>query len=309
LSWRVAILPYLDEQPLYSEFDLTKPWDDPHNLKLVARMPKVYMIPGFTAKEGMTHYRTLVGPGTALEPLKSPGGKLIGRNLLQFLDGTSNVIMAVEARDPTIWTKPDDLIYEPKGPLPKFGVVPAGFNAAFGDGTVRFIDAKTPEDVLRPYLTCNNGVSRQPLGDERDTGKPPKNFDDKKFFDKKTDKFDDKDKGSKDKDFDKTKDKDAEVKLTGKDAVAKTQIQTLTQASQAYFIKNQKWPQALSQLIERDDFGTLYLENRDALLDPWKKPYQYDLTGPKNKGRMPDIWTVTPTNEVIGNWSIEAPKK
>jgi hypothetical protein len=163
LSWRVAILPYLEEIELFQAFDLTKPWDDPHNLKLIAKMPKIYVVPGVEAKEGMTHYRTLVGPGTPMEPQKGPDGKLIGRKVQVMTDGTSNIIVAVEAKDPTIWTRPDDLTYDPKGPLPKFGVSPQGFNAAFADGTVRFIGANVADDILRPYFTCNNGMPRQPL--------------------------------------------------------------------------------------------------------------------------------------------------
>jgi hypothetical protein len=33
----------------------------------------------------------------------------------------------------------------------------SGFNAAFADGTVRFIDAGTPEAVLRALITRNGG--------------------------------------------------------------------------------------------------------------------------------------------------------
>jgi hypothetical protein len=43
----------------------------------------------------------------------------------------------------------------------------------------------------------------------------------------------------------------------------------------------------------------------DVLLDPWKQPLQYDARGPKNKGKKPDIWTVTPDKRIIGNWEIE----
>ncbi|MBI2804968.1 MAG: DUF1559 domain-containing protein [Planctomycetes bacterium] len=172
LSWRVAILPYIEQLDLYKEFDLNKAWDDPHNLKLVAKMPKLFMVPGVSAKEGMTHYRTLVGPGTLLNPQKGPDGKLIAKyTLAKVPDGTSNVIMVVEAKDPTIWTKPDDLPYDPKGPLPKFGVIPAGFHAMFADASVRFIGSQVAEAVLRPYLTCDNGMPRAPLDPKANTGK------------------------------------------------------------------------------------------------------------------------------------------
>jgi hypothetical protein len=39
LSWRVALLPYLEEMLLYNEFNLNEPWDSEHNKKLIAKMP------------------------------------------------------------------------------------------------------------------------------------------------------------------------------------------------------------------------------------------------------------------------------
>ena len=45
LSWRVLILPYLEQEALYKEFHLDEPWDSPHNRTLIARMPAVYRCP------------------------------------------------------------------------------------------------------------------------------------------------------------------------------------------------------------------------------------------------------------------------
>src|SRR4051794_13764459 len=41
-SWRVVLLPFLDEDSLYREFKLDEPWDDPHNKKLLEMMPKCF---------------------------------------------------------------------------------------------------------------------------------------------------------------------------------------------------------------------------------------------------------------------------
>jgi hypothetical protein len=162
LSWRVAILPYIDQAPLYNQFDLTLPWDHPHNKKLIARMPEVYVVPGAETKEpGQTNYRVLVGPGTMFELRPGPGGRAIGWRLVEIVDGSSNTIMVVEAAEPTIWTRPDDLAYDPKGPLPKLGVTREGFNAAFGDATVRFIRSTTPVETLRAYITRAGGEAVQ----------------------------------------------------------------------------------------------------------------------------------------------------
>src|SRR5262249_36515165 len=42
LSWRVLILPYIEEVRLYKEFHLDESWDSPHNLRLLRRMPGIY---------------------------------------------------------------------------------------------------------------------------------------------------------------------------------------------------------------------------------------------------------------------------
>jgi hypothetical protein len=298
LSWRVAILPYIEQLDLYKEFDLTKPWDDPVNKKLIPKMPKVYVVPGTDAKAGKTHYRVLVKDNTPFEPAR-PNGKPVGRKYPRdFTDGVSNVILFVEAKEPIEWTRPDEIPLDPKGPLPKFGVAPSGFNVAFADGRAQFISSKVPEAVLRPYFTLNNGQPRQRL-------------------DGKEDKDDIKEKrpDPKDKDF---KDEKKEVvnprQEEARRVVAKAQLEVLTKAAQAYAARNDaKFPLTLADLLQKDATGAgPYLQGEQALLDPWKKPYQYDPTGPKNDGKKPDIWTVAPDKQIIGNWAVkkfEEPKE
>ena len=45
LSWRVHILPYLEQKSLYDEFHKDEPWDSEHNKALITRMPAVYYLP------------------------------------------------------------------------------------------------------------------------------------------------------------------------------------------------------------------------------------------------------------------------
>ncbi|HZZ82525.1 MAG TPA: type II secretion system protein GspG [Gemmataceae bacterium] len=92
----------------------------------------------------------------------------------------------------------------------------------------------------------------------------------------------------------------------GQEDVARTQASgTLTTACTAYRLKHQQWPQSLQELTQKDALGGPYLENQDALIDPWGRPYQYDPSGPMNNGMKPDIWTTPPNdqNKKIGNWS------
>ena len=63
LSWRVAILPFIEQDALYKEFKLDEPWDSEHNKKLIAKMPKLYGPARGQAKEGETFYQRFSGPG------------------------------------------------------------------------------------------------------------------------------------------------------------------------------------------------------------------------------------------------------
>ena len=154
LSWRVQILPYLELDDLYKQFKFDEPWDSDNNKKLIAKMPKLYATPGTTTPEpGLTHYRVLVGPGTAFDPAVK-GGVRLG----DIPDGTANTLLVVEAAEPTVWTKPDDLPFDPKAEVKKLlhfenGVTQAGFF----DGSVRALPDKLPESTWKALITIGGG--------------------------------------------------------------------------------------------------------------------------------------------------------
>jgi prepilin-type processing-associated H-X9-DG protein len=150
-SWRVLLLPYLEERPLYEQFKRDEPWDSPTNKPLLAQMPEVYApVRGRTREPYSTFYQVFVGPGAAFEGLKPM------RFPEDFPDGVSKTILVVEAGEAVPWTKPEDLPYAPGEPLPRLGgLFEGGFNAAFADGSVRFIGNQTDEKTLRSLITRN----------------------------------------------------------------------------------------------------------------------------------------------------------
>ena len=111
LSWRVAILPYIDQDALYRQFHLDEPWDSENNKKWANAVIAVYRSPASTAKPGMTNYLTVRGKDTVF-----PGKEAI--TPAQITDGMSNTIMVVEANDAKAvpWTKPDDYEYDREEP-------------------------------------------------------------------------------------------------------------------------------------------------------------------------------------------------
>jgi hypothetical protein len=166
-SWRVAILPYLEQDHLYREFKLDEPWDGPKNVKLLAQMPSCYDRSWGTSS-GKTHYLAVVGPGTAFER--------DGLTWVDFGDGRANTAVVVEATEPVPWSKPVDLVYDPNGPVPKLGTGMTrpvrflsrtisrrpGIMFGFADGQVRFLDGPVPDATVRAFFTRSGGerVSR-----------------------------------------------------------------------------------------------------------------------------------------------------
>jgi hypothetical protein len=154
LSWRVQLLPYLEQDQIYKKFKLDQPWDSPDNLKLLELMPEIYQSPRVKVRKGYTVYQGFNGNGAVIGS---------GLGIAQIPDGTSNTIWCVEATAAVPWTKPADMPFDPKKDLPKFG---KAFGekplAALCDGSVRYLDLKVlSAETLKNAIQTNDGM---PLG-------------------------------------------------------------------------------------------------------------------------------------------------
>jgi prepilin-type processing-associated H-X9-DG protein len=154
LSWRVALIPYLEAGPPHWNFHLDEPWDSPHNLSQLEPMPLNYACPSdSTMQPGMTGYQVVIGPDTAFTPDFKPV------RFEDFTDGLNNTLIIGESRHAVPWTKPEDLPFDTA--LPRIGLGSHhgyhnnGFNASFADGSVRFLKSSITPSVLRTLLTRN----------------------------------------------------------------------------------------------------------------------------------------------------------
>ncbi len=152
LSWRVQLLPFLDQTNLYNQFRLNEPWDSPHNLTLLNSMPDVFRSAGDLATSNTTRIRLLNGPGTMYS-------SAVARPRLSLVsDGMWNTIYAIEAGiDKAVpWTMPETL---PLG---------ADFLSSLGQLNDRWlrvtnfegatqIPLSTPNAVLQALATYNRG--------------------------------------------------------------------------------------------------------------------------------------------------------
>jgi hypothetical protein len=167
LSWRVRVLPFIEQQALFDRFDFNSPWDSPQNQALIAEMPEIFKAPGVELEAGKTVYLGVVGGSRYSREASNPeritffdsggdGVRLHATGIYQIVDGTSNTIMILEA-DPSeaaIWTKPDDWEFDPQAPRRGLGGLRiGGLVALFADGRVEFLRDISDEDLRRAFTS------------------------------------------------------------------------------------------------------------------------------------------------------------
>jgi hypothetical protein len=155
LSWRVGLLPYIEQGRLYQRFDLDQAWDGPKNKSLSNTPIKTYTSPFDDMPGGSTEtpYRTFYGGGAIFD---EDGRRM---TIVSVTDGTSNTIFAVQAFEQVPWAAPRDFKYDPNGPLPKFGhpEMRGVFHVLMVDGSVRVMRDTVSDRTLRAMITRNGG--------------------------------------------------------------------------------------------------------------------------------------------------------
>lgn len=157
LSWRVHLLPFLDEAELYERFRKDEPWDSDHNRTLIEEMPEVFRVP-LVDKPGHTTIHVFTGKNA---PFQSD---VAGPRIRDFTDGTSNTLLAVEAGPETavVWTKPGGLEFTGDNGLKLLKLASPQFLALFADGAVRSLDANIDKATLHRLIQPQDG---EVLGD------------------------------------------------------------------------------------------------------------------------------------------------
>ncbi len=168
-SWRVALLPFVERQDLYQQYNFNEPWDSPNNMRVAQQIPSVFKCPSAPDSgpgANLTHYVVVLsGKPVGNKPRDSLFGENSWTKFRDITDGTSNTLMVVEVRDPVPWTQPDaDLHYDQiglqidSGPNSLGSYHPGGAMVSMADGSVRFLSHGLDPETLRLMIQPADGM-------------------------------------------------------------------------------------------------------------------------------------------------------
>jgi len=153
-SWRVLLLPYLEQQALYDSYRMDEPWDDPNNSKLHDEIVSLYRCPSSSSDENCTDYVLITGEGTAFEDVRTIG-------FGDITDGSSNTIMVTEIAGSDIhWMKPQDISLGQFLGLEKSATAPnhsGTKNIALFDGSTHSLPIDADAEELKKLVMIADG--------------------------------------------------------------------------------------------------------------------------------------------------------
>jgi hypothetical protein len=167
-SWRVELLPWIDQQPLRDRYDDEDTWNSPSNLDPAKTIVQIYRCPSHyyvkdDAGRAHTSYAAMTASNAAFsDAIRAEFPKAV-------TDGSSNTLMLVEAcGQQIVWTEPRDL---DSSKLPiginldgessghSDGIASSyhtgGAHVALVDGAIRFLSQNIDPATLKALTTAS----------------------------------------------------------------------------------------------------------------------------------------------------------
>jgi hypothetical protein len=168
LSWRVLLLPYLEDNNVYLQFNQNEPWDSPQNQPLSSQTIKVFQMPrDSSVPANHTFYQVFVSdPQKNIHSIFTrpypgffqQGQQPRGTSIAQISDGTTNTILVAEAPTAVPWAKPDDIPFDPDQPPPALGShFSKGTQVITADGVIHVVPKTMSPATIKELITRDGG--------------------------------------------------------------------------------------------------------------------------------------------------------
>jgi prepilin-type processing-associated H-X9-DG protein len=174
LSWLVTLLPYVEQDNLYRQFDVTQGYAG--NVAIARTRVMTFLCDRSpqAAGDGVTHYVAMAGLGhdAAGRPAGAPGNGFMGYDrrtaMATLRDGTSYTVTLMETRSglgpwarggPSTVRGFDPADRPLHGDGRQFGGHSSGMNVAMADGSVRFLRASVDPAKLAAAITVAGNES------------------------------------------------------------------------------------------------------------------------------------------------------
>lgn len=159
-SWRVLILPYIEQYRIAEEFHYDEPWDSPHNLSLLSDLD-IFQSHDATVR-GETQFLAVVSDDTLWNPDRDI-------SVDDVTDGLDRTLLLVEVPSQGIhWSEPRDLsraaaieILKSRSASPPWNRRPR--HVALADGSVHAVPQGLNEADVEALLTIAGGETTRPL--------------------------------------------------------------------------------------------------------------------------------------------------
>lgn len=174
-SWRVLLLPFMEQDERYQRYKLKESWNSLNNAKIVdwpvnpeePGNPPMYLCPSdYDAGRCDTSRFVFVGPNTVF-----PGSQTA--NLGNLPDGSSNTALGSEMSESGVhWMEPKDFNVEEmsfkindKDRISVRSNHPHIVNISFADGSVRSVKDDIDPKLLKALITIDGGEDVSALND------------------------------------------------------------------------------------------------------------------------------------------------
>lgn len=138
LSWRVRVLPFIEEGYLADQMDLTQGWEAEVNKSQLDNMPQIFGPEGH-----LTDIAWVISPV---------------RKFPDITDGTSNTVMLILLPEPSIpWTRNEDLTFDQAAELLQNATPEKPVIVALYDGSVLKLNGSMSDEAYRALLTPDGG--------------------------------------------------------------------------------------------------------------------------------------------------------